>query len=314
VQTGLDATATAADRVQTGLDATAAANATAKYTAFDQRSLGAFTTATEPTVDNLGNALITGAQYFNSDTNITMYRTTTPAWVNINTIPTSASGVSIADTGNYFTGADVETALQESGQTTSNFRPSVSSPADTLIHIAAGKVQNAFSVIEHTAQTIDYTGNFPTSAGYARVDRIVISKTTGDALKVVGVEETPASAAWAPAIPAGYYANCKVTLAVPVSTITDSIFTDERTVGGAQLAEQLRDLGSDIANIGINSKGSSVFCRTWSGVFGSSVTTSGANLIYSDSGGYGTGSPGTGTWLCRGRASTTTATNWLRIL
>jgi uncharacterized cupin superfamily protein len=147
VQTGLDATATAADRVQTGLDATAtaadvvtadadSANATAKYTAFDQRYLGVFTTATEPTVDNLGNALIT-----------------TPAWVNINTIPTSASGVSIADTGNYFTGADVETALQESGQTTSNFRPSVSSPADTLIHIAAGKVQDEISVIEHTAQT-----------------------------------------------------------------------------------------------------------------------------------------------------------------
>jgi 6-phosphogluconolactonase (cycloisomerase 2 family) len=84
VQTGLDATATAADVVQTGLDVTAAAgsasaasgsasaaagsavSAAASYDAFDDRYLGE--KASDPTLDNDGNALITGALYFNTST------------------------------------------------------------------------------------------------------------------------------------------------------------------------------------------------------------------------------------------------------
>jgi hypothetical protein len=84
VQTGLDVVATAADRVQTGLDATAASgsasaasgsaiaaaasatDASDKYDEFDDRYLGE--KASDPTLDNDGNALVTGALYFNTST------------------------------------------------------------------------------------------------------------------------------------------------------------------------------------------------------------------------------------------------------
>jgi hypothetical protein len=80
VQTGLDAIATAADAVQTGLDASAAAAsasaalasenaAAASYDLFDDRYLGA--KASDPSVDNDGNPLVTGAMYFSTTTNST---------------------------------------------------------------------------------------------------------------------------------------------------------------------------------------------------------------------------------------------------
>jgi len=80
VQTGLDAIATAADAVQTGLDAAAAAAsesaalvsanaAAASYDLFDDRYLGA--KASDPTVDNDGNPLVTGAMYFSTASNST---------------------------------------------------------------------------------------------------------------------------------------------------------------------------------------------------------------------------------------------------
>jgi hypothetical protein len=80
VQTGLDAAATAADAVQTGLDASASAAsasaalasenaAAASYDLFDDRYLGA--KASDPTLDNDGNALVTGAMYFNTVSNTT---------------------------------------------------------------------------------------------------------------------------------------------------------------------------------------------------------------------------------------------------
>lgn len=57
VQTGLDVVATAADRVQTGLDV-------ASVTDMDKRYLGAF--ASNPTLDNQGAALQTGAVCYNT--------------------------------------------------------------------------------------------------------------------------------------------------------------------------------------------------------------------------------------------------------
>lgn len=61
VQTGLDRTATAADRVQTGIDRAAVEGI---YDQFDDRYLGP--KAAEPTLDNDGHALITGALYYNT--------------------------------------------------------------------------------------------------------------------------------------------------------------------------------------------------------------------------------------------------------
>jgi hypothetical protein len=86
VQTGLDVVATSADVVQTGLDVTAAAgsasaasgsasaaaasavSAAASYDAFDDRYLG--DKASDPTLDNDGNALLTGALYFNTTSDV----------------------------------------------------------------------------------------------------------------------------------------------------------------------------------------------------------------------------------------------------
>jgi len=60
----------------------AAAAAEAAYDAFDDRYLGSKTTA--PTLDNDGNALLTGAMYWNS-TNSTMYTYSGTAWIAIST-------------------------------------------------------------------------------------------------------------------------------------------------------------------------------------------------------------------------------------
>ena len=63
-----DAVQTAADRVQTGLDRTAAASsataAALSFDMFDDRFLGA--KSANPTLDNDGLALLTGALYFNT--------------------------------------------------------------------------------------------------------------------------------------------------------------------------------------------------------------------------------------------------------
>ena len=60
----------------------AAAAAIAAYDAFDDRYLGSKTSA--PTLDNDGNALLTGAMYWNS-TNSTMYTYSGSAWIAIST-------------------------------------------------------------------------------------------------------------------------------------------------------------------------------------------------------------------------------------
>jgi len=81
VQTGLDAAATAADVVLTNADvvtaAASAAAAAASYDAFDDRYLGS--KASAPALDNDGNALLTGAIYWNS-TSSALFIYTGSAW------------------------------------------------------------------------------------------------------------------------------------------------------------------------------------------------------------------------------------------
>ena len=76
------ATAAASSATNAASSATAAASsatsAAASYDSFDDRYLGAKSSA--PTVDNDGDALITGALYFNSSTNIMNVRTSGGAW------------------------------------------------------------------------------------------------------------------------------------------------------------------------------------------------------------------------------------------
>jgi hypothetical protein len=75
------ATSAASASTSASSAATSAADAATTYDNFDDRYLGAKSTA--PTVDNDGNALITGAMYFNSTTGIMSVWSGT-AWVAIN--------------------------------------------------------------------------------------------------------------------------------------------------------------------------------------------------------------------------------------
>ena len=82
--------------------ATSATNAEASYDSFDDRYLGAKSSA--PTVDNDGDALITGALYFNTTTDIMNVRTSGGSW--------TAAGSSVNGT------SDRNTYTAASGQTT----------------------------------------------------------------------------------------------------------------------------------------------------------------------------------------------------
>ncbi len=81
---GTQATASATSATASAASATAAqaaeASALAAFDSFDDRYLGVFTTATEPVVDNDGNALVAGSLYFNS-TDGAMKVYTGSAWV-----------------------------------------------------------------------------------------------------------------------------------------------------------------------------------------------------------------------------------------
>ncbi|MBL4706649.1 MAG: hypothetical protein JKY54_19120 [Flavobacteriales bacterium] len=111
IQTGQDVTATAADRVQTGLDLTATGtsetNAATSYTNIQAIYLGS--KAADPTVDNVGNPLVVGAEYFNTGDN-TKRVWTGSAWINM-----SLSAVGYAElAGAVFTGdVSIESAIPQ---------------------------------------------------------------------------------------------------------------------------------------------------------------------------------------------------------
>lgn len=86
----------------------AVAACTVIYDDFDDRYLGVKSSA--PALDNDGNALVTGALYFNSSDNKMYVRNTSPGWQ----VPTAnAIDVGVTDSGGYFTGANVEAVLAE---------------------------------------------------------------------------------------------------------------------------------------------------------------------------------------------------------
>ena len=75
--------------------ATSASSAATTYTAYDARYLGS--KATAPTVDNLGNALITGATYWNSVANV-MYVWSGSAWSAVSSDETGTGALVFANT------------------------------------------------------------------------------------------------------------------------------------------------------------------------------------------------------------------------
>ena len=106
VSTAADVVSTAADVVTTGNNVTAAqaaqTAAEAALDSFDDRYLGA--KASDPTLDNDGNALATGALYFNSGTG-TMRAYDGASWANIN----AGATVSDADYGDITVASGVWT-------------------------------------------------------------------------------------------------------------------------------------------------------------------------------------------------------------
>ena len=84
-------------------------NAATSADFLDDRVLGPLSTANEPTLDNDGNALLTGAQYFNTDLDRMKVYTGT-VW-QLNTA--AAADVTIADAGAIYIATDNEAALQE---------------------------------------------------------------------------------------------------------------------------------------------------------------------------------------------------------
>jgi hypothetical protein len=89
-----------------------ASNATAVATAYDQfddRWLGPKTS--DPTLDNDGAALLTGAAYWNSSTN-KLRIWTGSAWVDQTFVPTAATGVTTATTGGLAS-TTVQDSLEE---------------------------------------------------------------------------------------------------------------------------------------------------------------------------------------------------------
>ena len=101
VLTHADVVLAEADKVQTGLDrvATAADRAAivTLYDTFDDRYLG--TKSSDPTVDNDGNSLLTGAVYFNSSLNNTKFYNGS-AWENPEATATSGANTATTQANN----------------------------------------------------------------------------------------------------------------------------------------------------------------------------------------------------------------------
>jgi hypothetical protein len=183
VQTGLDVVATAADAVQTGLDASASAasasaalaseNAAANsFDLFDDRFLGA--KASDPTLDNDGNALVEGALYFNSTTDTSRVYNGT-AWQNVAPVATTID-LATQVTGTLAVG-NGGTGLTALG--TSNQILKVNSGATALEY---GDVSGG---LEYVVKTANYTA----------VDKQgVLADTSGGAFTVT-LPATPATGA-----------------------------------------------------------------------------------------------------------------------
>ena len=103
------ASATAAASSATSA-ATSANSALATLDAFDDRYLGAKSSA--PTVDNDGNSLMVGALYWRTTAPVGMYAWDGANWLSLGSAPTSATAVSVTPTGNIAS-TNVQAAIAE---------------------------------------------------------------------------------------------------------------------------------------------------------------------------------------------------------
>lgn len=120
-------------------------------------------------------------------------------------------------------------------QTGVDYAPRAQDTPNMIVSIEAGSLLTASGLVSNTLQTTP-TIVAPTSPNN-RIDRVVISRTTGVLAVVTG---TPAVSPVAPAIPADRLPICQFTLTPTTTTITNAMITDERTftVGVGSMAFQ----------------------------------------------------------------------------
>jgi hypothetical protein len=215
VQTGLDVVATSADVVQTGLDVTAAAGsasaasgsasaaaasaaaAAASYDAFDDRYLG--DKASDPTLDNDGNALLTGALYFNTTSNdmkvyngsawqVTAINPASPTF----TGTVTADGLSLGDNdkATFGNGNDLQiyhdsgnSLIEESGVGNLIIRGSGNvdiQPSGGGAYMARFAASGASSLYYNNAQKLATTATGIDVTGTATMDGLTVTGTLGN--------------------------------------------------------------------------------------------------------------------------------------
>jgi len=177
VATGDDAAATAADRVQTGLDAASAAAdaaaAAASLDTFDDIFLGA--KASDPTLDNDGDALQAGALYFNTST-LLMRVYTGAAWVGLTTGTTmkQESFTAVADqttfsvTGGYdvgfivvfLNGVALDVGVDVTADDGSDVILAEAAAADDIVTIVAFSSLSIANTVQKSGDTMAGTLNF----------------------------------------------------------------------------------------------------------------------------------------------------------
>ena len=153
--------------------ATSATSSAASYTSFDQRYLGAKSTA--PTVDNQGNALTVGALYFNTSVNA-MYNWTGSAW----TVMATSGDISAVYVTSPLTGGgasgDVTVAIQAGTTTQSGAVSLTDSTASTSTTTAAtpNAVKTAYDLANAAVpkSTVTTKGDIIVASGSAAVARL----------------------------------------------------------------------------------------------------------------------------------------------
>jgi len=102
------------------------------------------------------------------------------------------------------------------------FAPEPTVPASMVVNLTAGFIPGASTVTQIVAQS---TSAFVAPVGNPRIDRIVISRTTGLLSVVAGI---PGATPAAPAVPAGAIPIAQVALTPTTVAVTAAMLTDER--------------------------------------------------------------------------------------
>ena len=121
---------------------------------------------------------------------------------------------------------NLDAMLLNSQRRSSCFNPHQTATPAMTVSLDAGYVFNGATLTEIAAQT---TGTITAPVGNARIDRVVVDRSSGAVSVVTG---TPAGSPTPPAIPAGKWPIAQVLLQTTSTTITNSMITDERALEG----------------------------------------------------------------------------------